>query len=131
MQMIAFLSGLYHSKILGPGKATVIVCPATVMKQWVEEFHRWWPPIRVAVLHATGSVMRTDTKQFTNPTQSDYDSSELEDVDLWKSESIARKRRKGKREQSLSNDVLRTKTGRKAHALVERFVRLGKLSLSY
>lgn len=95
------------------------------MKQWVEEFHRWWPPIRVAVLHATGSVMRTDTKQFTNPTQSDYDSSELEDVDLWKSESIARKRRKGKSEQSLSNDVLRTKTGRKAHALVERFVRLG------
>ncbi|CDH59745.1 dna repair and recombination protein rad26 [Lichtheimia corymbifera JMRC:FSU:9682] len=126
VQMIAFISGLYHSKILGPGKATVVVCPATVMKQWVEEFHRWWPPIRVAVLHATGSVMRTDAKQFLDPTQSDHDSSELEDVDLWRSESTARKRRKGKGQQSLSNeDVLRTKTGRRAHALVERFVRLG------
>lgn len=23
--------------------------------QWVAEFHRWWPPFRVAVLHSTGS----------------------------------------------------------------------------
>ena len=37
---------------LGP---TVIVCPATVMHQWVREFHTWWPPFRVAVLHDTGS----------------------------------------------------------------------------
>ncbi|KAG9341106.1 hypothetical protein JZ751_019860 [Albula glossodonta] len=37
---------------LGP---TVIVCPATVMHQWVKEFHTWWPPFRVAVLHDTGS----------------------------------------------------------------------------
>ena len=37
---------------LGP---TVIVCPATVMHQWVKEFHKWWPPFRVAVLHETGS----------------------------------------------------------------------------
>lgn len=37
---------------LGP---TVIVCPATVMHQWVKEFHTWWPPFRVAVLHETGS----------------------------------------------------------------------------
>ena len=128
MQTIAFISGLYHSKILGPGKATVIVCPATVMKQWVEEFHRWWPPIRVAVLHATGSVMRTDAKQFLNPTQSDHDSSELENVDLWRSENTARKRRKDKGEKSISNqDILHTKTGKRAYELVERFVRLGKL----
>ena len=37
---------------LGP---TVIVCPATVMHQWVKEFHLWWPLFRVAVLHETGS----------------------------------------------------------------------------
>lgn len=40
----------YHG--LGP---TVIVCPATVMHQWVKEFHTWWPPFRVAILHETGS----------------------------------------------------------------------------
>lgn len=37
---------------LGP---TVIVCPATVMHQWVKEFHIWWPPFRVSILHETGS----------------------------------------------------------------------------
>ncbi|KAM5320816.1 DNA excision repair protein ERCC-6 isoform 4-T5 [Glossophaga mutica] len=37
---------------LGP---TIIVCPTTVMHQWVKEFHTWWPPFRVAVLHETGS----------------------------------------------------------------------------
>ncbi|XP_030628398.1 DNA excision repair protein ERCC-6 [Chanos chanos] len=63
IQIIAFLAGLSYSKVrtrgsnyryagLGP---TVIVCPATVMHQWVKEFHTWWPPFRVAVLHDTGS----------------------------------------------------------------------------
>ena len=37
---------------LGP---VLIVCPATVLHQWVYEFHRWWPPFRVAVLHGSGS----------------------------------------------------------------------------
>ncbi|XP_007936801.1 DNA excision repair protein ERCC-6 [Orycteropus afer afer] len=63
IQIIAFLAGLSYSKIrtrgsnyrfegLGP---TIIVCPTTVMHQWVKEFHTWWPPFRVAVLHDTGS----------------------------------------------------------------------------
>ncbi|XP_071377435.1 DNA excision repair protein ERCC-6 isoform X2 [Centroberyx affinis] len=63
IQVISFLAGLSYSKLrtrgsnyrymgLGP---TVIVCPATVMHQWVKEFHTWWPPFRVAVLHETGS----------------------------------------------------------------------------
>lgn len=37
---------------LGP---VLIVCPATVMHQWVSEFHVWWPPFRAAVLHNSGS----------------------------------------------------------------------------
>ncbi|XP_022619432.1 DNA excision repair protein ERCC-6 isoform X2 [Seriola dumerili] len=63
IQVISFLAGLSYSKLrtrgsnyryagLGP---TVIVCPATVMHQWVKEFHTWWPAFRVAVLHETGS----------------------------------------------------------------------------
>ncbi|KAM6330392.1 DNA excision repair protein ERCC-6 isoform 1-T2 [Podargus strigoides] len=70
IQIIAFLAGLSYSKIrtrgsnyryqgLGP---TVIVCPATVMHQWVKEFHTWWPPFRVAVLHETGSYMDKKVK---------------------------------------------------------------------
>ena len=37
---------------LGP---CLIVCPATVMQQWVSEFHSWWAPFRVAILHDTGT----------------------------------------------------------------------------
>ncbi|XP_075790784.1 DNA excision repair protein ERCC-6 [Pelodiscus sinensis] len=70
IQIIAFLAGLSYSKIrtrgsnyrfkgLGP---TVIVCPATVMHQWVKEFHTWWPPFRVAVLHETGSYTNKKVK---------------------------------------------------------------------
>ncbi|GFF36190.1 DNA repair protein rhp26 [Aspergillus lentulus] len=55
IQTIAFLAGLHYSKKLdGP---VIVVCPATVMKQWVNEFHRWWPPFRVSILHTSGSGM--------------------------------------------------------------------------
>ena len=33
----------------------LIICPVTVLHQWVQEFHRWWPEFRVAVLHETGT----------------------------------------------------------------------------
>uniref|UniRef100_A0A4W4DUE8 DNA excision repair protein ERCC-6 n=1 Tax=Electrophorus electricus TaxID=8005 RepID=A0A4W4DUE8_ELEEL len=70
IQVIAFLAGLSYSKLrtrgsnyryagLGP---TIIVCPATVMHQWVKEFHTWWPPFRVAVLHETGSFSNKKEK---------------------------------------------------------------------
>ncbi|KFW89922.1 DNA excision repair protein ERCC-6, partial [Phalacrocorax carbo] len=77
IQIIAFLAGLSYSKIrtrgsnyrqvllcrlyqgLGP---TLIVCPATVMHQWVKEFHTWWPPFRVAILHETGSYTNKKVK---------------------------------------------------------------------
>lgn len=55
IQVIAFLAGLHYSKMLdGP---IIVVCPPTVMKQWVNEFHRWWPPLRVSILHTSGSGM--------------------------------------------------------------------------
>lgn len=70
IEVICFLAGLSYSKLrtrgsnyryvgLGP---TVIVCPATVMHQWVREFHTWWPPFRVAVLHETGSFTSNKEK---------------------------------------------------------------------
>ncbi|KAE8355080.1 SNF2 family N-terminal domain-containing protein [Aspergillus coremiiformis] len=55
IQAISFLAGLHYSKKLT--KPVIIVCPATVMKQWVNEFHRWWPPFRVSILHTSGSGM--------------------------------------------------------------------------
>lgn len=55
IQIIAFLAGLHYSKKLD--KPVIVVCPATVMKQWVNEFHLWWPALRVTILHSSGSGM--------------------------------------------------------------------------
>ncbi|KAH9871793.1 hypothetical protein J1614_006050 [Plenodomus biglobosus] len=55
IQAISFVAGLHYSKLLT--KPVIIVCPATVMKQWVNEFHRWWPALRVSILHTSGSGM--------------------------------------------------------------------------
>ena len=38
-------------------KPVIVVAPATVLRQWVNEFHRWWPPLRVSILHSSGSGM--------------------------------------------------------------------------
>ncbi|KAI9828954.1 MAG: hypothetical protein M1819_006453 [Sarea resinae] len=55
IQIISFLAGLHYSNKLT--KPIIVVAPATVMKQWVNEFHRWWPPFRVSILHTSGSGM--------------------------------------------------------------------------
>lgn len=55
IQIIAFLAGIHYSKKVT--KPTIVVAPATVMKQWVNEFHTWWPPFRVSILHTSGSGM--------------------------------------------------------------------------
>jgi DNA excision repair protein ERCC-6 len=55
IQIISFLAGLHYSKKLS--KPVIVVAPATVLRQWVNEFHRWWPPLRVSILHTSGSGM--------------------------------------------------------------------------
>ncbi|KAK5733688.1 DNA repair protein rhp26 [Elasticomyces elasticus] len=64
IQAIAFLAGLHYSGKLD--KPIIVVCPATVMKQWVNEFHLWWPPLRVSILHGSGSGMTGDGAQDTD-----------------------------------------------------------------
>ncbi|CAK1359905.1 unnamed protein product [Cercospora beticola] len=55
IQVISFLAGLHYSGKIS--KPIIVLCPATLLKQWVEEFHRWWPPLRVSILHSSGSGM--------------------------------------------------------------------------
>ncbi|KAF4507362.1 hypothetical protein G6O67_006005 [Ophiocordyceps sinensis] len=55
VQLIAFIAALHCSKKLN--RPVIIVAPATLLRQWVSEFHRWWPPLRVAILHSSGSGM--------------------------------------------------------------------------
>ncbi|EAQ88918.1 hypothetical protein CHGG_05537 [Chaetomium globosum CBS 148.51] len=55
VQLISFIAALHYSKTLH--KPVIVVAPATVLRQWVNEFHRWWPPLRVSILHSSGSGM--------------------------------------------------------------------------
>ena len=61
IQVIGFLSSLSYSRVVWSGckwrglGPSIIVCPTTILKQWVREFHKWWPPLRVAVLHSSGT----------------------------------------------------------------------------
>lgn len=71
IQVISFLAALHHSKKIS--RPVLIVAPATVLQQWVSEFHRWWPPMRVSILHSSGSGMLNIGKE------SRYDDEELWD----------------------------------------------------
>ncbi|KAI9031602.1 SNF2 family N-terminal domain-containing protein [Phycomyces nitens] len=123
VQIIAFLSGLYYSKLLGPGKASMIVCPATVMKQWIQEFHRWWPTARVAILHSSGSGVR-----LSDPSN---DSFEVNEDNLYfegmeEDYEIDRRGQKSKYQKSKGrSNLLFTKTGKSAAAMVDRFIKSG------
>jgi DNA excision repair protein ERCC-6 len=55
IQIISFIAGLHYSKKLT--KPVIVVAPATVLTQWVNEFHKWWPALRVSILHTSGSGM--------------------------------------------------------------------------
>lgn len=53
IQISAFLAGLHYSGLFKP---TLIVCPATVLRQWLRELRAWYPPFRVAILHASAGT---------------------------------------------------------------------------
>ncbi|XP_012275144.1 DNA excision repair protein ERCC-6 [Orussus abietinus] len=61
VQVIAFLAGLDCSNLLSDGGRfrglgpTLIICPATLLEQWVKHFHDWWPILRIATLHQSGT----------------------------------------------------------------------------
>ena len=63
IQIISFLAGLHYSKKLT--KPIIVVAPATVLRQWVNEFHRWWPAFRVSILHTSGSGMLNVKNEYT------------------------------------------------------------------
>ena len=55
LEMISFLAGLHYSGLLD--KPIIVVAPGAVLSQWASEFHIWWPALRVAILHKSGSGM--------------------------------------------------------------------------
>ncbi|WPT17739.1 DNA excision repair protein CSB [Picochlorum sp. SENEW3] len=63
IQVTAFLAGLHHSGLFKP---SLIVCPATMLRQWLRELREWYPEFRVAILHdsarskGSGALSRSD-----------------------------------------------------------------------
>ena len=57
VQVIALLASLHYSKMLPRGQPTLLVVPATMLAQWMEELHKWYPPLRVLILHDCGAGM--------------------------------------------------------------------------
>jgi len=72
VQLISFVAALHYSKMLT--KPVIVVAPATVLRQWVNEFHRWWPPLRVSILHSSGSGMfNVDNEGEIEDLEEDWD----------------------------------------------------------
>ncbi|KAF3919935.1 hypothetical protein AA313_de0203224 [Arthrobotrys entomopaga] len=71
IQTIAFIAGLHHSRLLT--NPVLVVAPATVLRQWCSEFHKWWPPLRVSILHSSGSGMSSKATTKTGAIDSDDD----------------------------------------------------------
>ncbi|KAK9701560.1 DNA repair protein rhp26 [Basidiobolus ranarum] len=100
VQVISYLGALMYSGMLN--KPTLIVCPATLLKQWVKEFHRWWPPMRVAILHSSGSgmsLLKGDAKA-NNAAAPLYD----DDEDSEDLEDYPKRKKKGKKKKPESRD---------------------------
>ena len=49
----------YLASLFSSGRITapvLVVCPATLMTQWAHEFHAWCAPVRVVILHGSGTA---------------------------------------------------------------------------
>ncbi|CAH2352777.1 DNA repair and recombination protein Rad26p [[Candida] railenensis] len=70
VQVISFIAGLHYSGLLD--KPVLVVVPATVLNQWVNEFHRWWPPLRCIILHSIGSGMSGKVQKSSEEQLEEY-----------------------------------------------------------
>ncbi|ORX56438.1 hypothetical protein DM01DRAFT_1020853 [Hesseltinella vesiculosa] len=123
VQLLSFLASLYYSKILGPGLPSLIVCPATVLKQWVEECHRWFPPLAVAILHTSGSGVVNHTAKRRNGSEEEYVSSDNESSGG--EDFTDRRGRWAKPRKQKNTPALNSRSAPSANALVNRFVKTG------
>ena len=75
IQMVAFLAGLHYSNAIHIAKhgssspspfqlpPTLILCPATIIAQWLREVHSWYPELRVLVLHDSVQAHHGQSKE--------------------------------------------------------------------
>ncbi|KAF7729838.1 hypothetical protein EC973_003572 [Apophysomyces ossiformis] len=111
-----------------PGKPTLVVCPATVMKQWVQEFHQWWPPLKVAILHSSGCGIRSASNNNDMFALSEMDLRDEDENEEY--EQDRRGSRKRLQRSRVKSNLLKTKSGKNAAAVVNRFMREGGILIT-
>ncbi|XP_030638896.1 DNA excision repair protein ERCC-6-like [Chanos chanos] len=55
IQVISFLSGMYDAELV---KNTLLIMPTSLIKNWVREFAKWTPGMRVKEFHGTSKAER-------------------------------------------------------------------------
>uniref|UniRef100_A0A8C7USF8 DNA excision repair protein ERCC-6-like n=1 Tax=Oncorhynchus mykiss TaxID=8022 RepID=A0A8C7USF8_ONCMY len=55
IQVISFLSGMYDADLV---KHTLLIMPTSLIKNWIREFAKWTPGMRVKEFHGTSKVER-------------------------------------------------------------------------
>ncbi|XP_070615891.1 DNA excision repair protein ERCC-6-like [Erythrolamprus reginae] len=55
IQIIAFLSGMFDAQLI---RSVLLILPATLLNNWVKEFAKWTPGLRVKVFHGTNKAER-------------------------------------------------------------------------
>lgn len=61
-ECICFLNQLYSDKLLR--EPAVVACPATLLDNWIDEFGKWGPKLRVLKYHGTQTERRMLMRQF-------------------------------------------------------------------
>uniref|UniRef100_M4BQK0 DNA excision repair protein n=1 Tax=Hyaloperonospora arabidopsidis (strain Emoy2) TaxID=559515 RepID=M4BQK0_HYAAE len=56
VQLASFVGSLHRARRL---RTVLLLCPASVLLQWVRELHKWTPWMRVVLLHASGTGVNT------------------------------------------------------------------------
>jgi SNF2 family DNA or RNA helicase len=64
VQTVALLGSLHRSGLLK--LPSLLLCPATIVGHWVRELTSWWPPLRVIVLHDSGSAFRSSSSSSSS-----------------------------------------------------------------
>ncbi|OMJ15565.1 DNA repair protein rhp26, partial [Smittium culicis] len=76
---IDITTSLDSNFLVSPQLPSLLVCPATLISQWINEFHKWATPLRIVVLHSSGSGYRIynslNSKNNTSAKYSESDSS--------------------------------------------------------
>ncbi|XP_070808223.1 uncharacterized protein [Pituophis catenifer annectens] len=55
IQVIAFLSGMFDAKLI---RSVLLILPASLLNNWVKEFAKWTPGLRVKVFHGSNKAER-------------------------------------------------------------------------